>query len=195
MDAQQVIDKIISDANSKADEIKARSAQKAKQSDKDIEKELEEFDKQTKQLADKAAEDEKAHILAAARMDAAKCKLGEKRKILDKVFEQAQQKIQQLDDSQYRELIKKLMLKAVESGDETVVGDKDDSRINQQLIDEVNKELGDKGKLELSEQGESIGGGFILRRGKIQKNVSLPVLIEQAREELEIQIARDFFNK
>lgn len=195
MDAQQVIDKIVSDANKRADEIKQQASRQAQQAEEEFKKELSDFQKQTDQLAEKAAENKKAHILASARMDAAKQKLAEKRKILDKVFEQAKQKIQQLPDQEYRNLIKNLMSEAVESGDETVIAGKDDQRINGELIEQVNNELGDKGNLKLSEQREAIGGGFILRREKIQKNVSLPVLIAQAREELEIEIAQDLFNK
>jgi V/A-type H+-transporting ATPase subunit E len=195
MDAQQVIDKIISDAESKAEEIKKEAAEKAEQQDRKLKDEMAEFDEQTKQLAEQAAENKRAHILAAARMDAAQKKLAEKRKILDKVFDQAKERIQQLPDQEYTDLMKKLMAGAVESGDETVIADKNDQRINSQLIEKVNSELGDKGKLQLSEEREDLGGGFVLRQEKIQKNVSLPVLINQAREELEIEIARELFNK
>jgi len=195
MDAQQVIDKIISDAEKKGDEIKQQASQKAQQAEQGLDRELADFQKQTEQLAEKAGENKKAHILASARMDAAKQKLAEKRKIIDKVFEQAKQRIQQLPDQEYCDLMKKLMKEAVESGDETVIADKDDQRINRQLIEQVNSELGEKSNLQFSEQREAIGGGFILRREKIQKNVSLPVLIAQAREELEIEIAKELFAK
>lgn len=195
MDAQQVIDKIISDAESKAEEIKKEAAETAEQQDRKLKDEMAEFDEQTKQLAEKAAENKRAHILAAARMDTAQKKLAEKRKILDRVFDQAKEKIQQLPDQEYADLMKKLMTGAVESGNETVIADENDQRINKQLIDRVNSELGDKGKLQLSEQRENLGGGFVLRQEKIQKNVSLPVLLDQAREELEIEIARELFNK
>ena len=134
-------------------------------------------------------------ILAAARMDIAKQLLAEKRKILDDVFEQARQQLQNLPEQDYRGLCTKLMLEAVETGDEEVIVDKKDNRINQDFIDQVNQQLSSKGKgeLKLSEQKQDIGAGFILRRGKIKTNVSLDVLLEQARKELEIDLAKELF--
>jgi hypothetical protein len=88
-----------------------------------------------------------------------------------------------------------LMLDAVETGDEEVIVDKRDNRINQDLIDQVNQQLSSKGKgeLKLSEQKQDIGAGFILKRGQIKTNVSLGVLLQQARKELEIDLAKELF--
>jgi hypothetical protein len=45
----------------------------------------------------------------------------------------------------------------------------------------------------LSDQKQDIGAGFILKRGKIKTNVSIQVLLEQARKELEIELAKELF--
>ena len=37
-------------------------------------------------------------------------------------------------------------------------------------------------------------GGFLLQRGKVRTNVSLTVLVEQARKDLEIEVAKDLFS-
>jgi len=88
-----------------------------------------------------------------------------------------------------------LMLKAVETGDEKVIIDKNESRIDQDLINQVNEQLRchGKGNLSLSDQRQDLGGGFILRRGKIKTNVSFEVLLTQARRELEIELAKELF--
>ncbi len=52
---------------------------------------------------------------------------------------------------------------------------------------------GYKGNLRLSEQRQNLGGGFILRRGRIKNNVSLEILLAQARKELEIELAKELF--
>ncbi len=87
------------------------------------------------------------------------------------------------------------MLEAVETGDEEVIVDKNENRINQDLIDQVNQQLRSKGKgsLKLSDQKQDIGAGFILKRGQIKTNVSLIVLLDQARKELEIDLAKELF--
>jgi V/A-type H+-transporting ATPase subunit E len=89
------------------------------------------------------------------------------------------------------------MLAANESGDEQVISDKNDPRVDQKLIDEVNGKLKDgrKGELTLAEKKRDFGGGFLLQRGKIRTNVSIGVLVEQARKDLEIELAKDLFGK
>ena len=59
----------------------------------------------------------------------------------------------------------------------------------------ASKKLSSKGKgnLKLSDQKQDIGAGFILKRGQIKTNVSLTVLLDQARKELEIDLAKELF--
>ena len=195
MEATQVVDKILADAKAEAQKIKKQTDSSEAAEQTKLNEQLDEYKKHTEILAKKAGEDEESHILAAARMDIAKQLLTEKRKILDDVFEQARQQLQNLPEQDYRGLCTKLMLEAVETGDEEVIVDKKDNRINQDFIDQVNQQLSSKGKgeLKLSEQKQDIGAGFILRRGKIKTNVSLDVLLEQARKELEIDLAKELF--
>jgi V/A-type H+-transporting ATPase subunit E len=197
MEAKQVVDKILADAKAEAEKIKKQTdaneaAERAK-----LTEQLNEYKKQTEILAKKAGEDEQSHILAAARMDIAKQLLAEKRKILDDVFEQARRQLQNLPENEYRSLCTRLMLEAVETGDEEVVIDKNEQRINQNFIYQVNQQLSSKGKgkseLKLSDQKQDIGAGFILKRGQIKTNVSLDVLLEQAHKELEIDLVKELF--
>jgi V/A-type H+-transporting ATPase subunit E len=195
MEATQVVDKILADAKAEAQKIEKQTEANEAAEQAKLNEQLDEYNKQTETLAKKAGEDEESHILAAARMDLAKQLLAEKRKILDEVFEQAREQLQSLPDEDYRNLCAKLMLEAVETGDEEVIVDKKENRINQDVIDQVNQQLSSKGKgeLKLSEQKQDIGAGFILRRGQIKTNVSLDVLLEQTRKELEIDLAKELF--
>jgi V/A-type H+-transporting ATPase subunit E len=128
-------------------------------------------------------------------MNIAKEYLAEKRKILDEVYLQAQEQLQNLPDDEYRDLIKKLLLDAVETGDEEVIIDTNEERINHDFIKQINRELGPgyKGNLKLSNERQNLKAGFIISRGKVKTNVSVGVLIDQARKELEIQLAKELF--
>jgi V/A-type H+-transporting ATPase subunit E len=195
MEAKQVVDKILADAKAEAEKIKKQTKANEAAEQAKLNEQLDEYKKQTEVLAKKAGEDERSHILAAARMDIAKQLLAKKRKILDEVFEQARQQLQNLPEQEYRKLCTKLILEAVETGDEEVVVDRNEQRISQDLIHQVNQQLSSngKGELKLSDQRQDIGGGFILKRGQIKTNVSLDVLLEQARKELEIDLAKELF--
>ena len=156
---------------------------------------MQDYKKQTEALAQKAAQDKKLHLLASARMDIAREFLAEKRKILDEVFSQARAQLLNLPDDDYRRLCSKLMHAAVETGDEEVIVDRNERRIDQEFIKQINRELGPgyKGNLRLSDERRNIGAGFILRRGKIKNNVSLEVLLDRARKNLEIELAKELF--
>jgi len=195
MEAEQVVEKILADAKAEAEKIKEQAQDKVAAEQAKLDEQLIEYKKQTEVLAEKAGKDEKSHILAAARMDIAKQFLAEKRKILDEVFEQARRQLRNLPDEQYHELITKLMLEVVETGDEEIVIDKNENRIDQKFIKHINHKLGPgyKGNLRLSDEKQDLGGGFILRRGKIKTNVSIEVLLDQARKELEIELAKQLF--
>ena len=195
MDAEQVVEKILADAKAEADEITKQAEQSQAAEQAQLNKQLDEYKKQTEVLAQNSAEDEKSHLLAAARMDIAKQFLAEKTKILDEVFAQARQNLQNLPDDQYRELMAKLMSEAVETGEEEVIVDNNETRIDRELIDRVNQKLSQSGKgsLKLSDEKQKLGAGFILRQGRIKNNVSVDILLTQARKELGIELAKQLF--
>jgi len=195
MNATEIVDKILADANAEAAKIADQAQQVAKAEKAELDNKLADYKTATEALATKAAQEKKSRLLAAARMDVAKELLKEKKQALDSVFEIAKQKLKSLPDEEYRDLMKKLMLKAVETGDEEVIVDASDGRIDQKFIKNMNRELGPgfKGNLRLSEQKEAIGAGFILRRGNIMNNASLDVLVSQTRKDMEIELAKELF--
>jgi len=195
MEADQVIEKILTDAKAEAEKIKKQAEETQAAEQAKLDEQLKEHNKQTDILAEKAAEDKKLHLLAAARMDIAKQHLAEKRKIIDDVFDQARTQLQNLPDDQYTTLMTKLMLEAVETGDEEIIIGKNEKRIDQKFVKQINRELGPgfKGNLRLANERHNLTGGFILRRGKIKNNVSLDILLARARKELEIQLAKELF--
>ena len=197
MKAGQFKDKILADANTQAGEIAQQARQKEAAEQTRVDEQLDRYKSQTKVIAEKAGEDKKSHLLAAARMEICKEHLAEKRNMLDDVFEQARASVGNLPDDEYRALMKQLMIEAVETGDEEVIVDRNEKRIDLDFIKEVNRQLGPgyQGNLRLPEESLNIGGGFILRRGKIKTNVSIEVLLEQARKDLEIELAQDLFEE
>lgn len=195
MGTEQVVEKILADAQAEAENIKKQAEEKQADERKKLNEQLKEYNNQTQTLAEKTAKDKKLHILAAARMEIAKQYLAEKRKILDELFDKAQKKLRNLPDKEYVNIMTKLMLDAVETGDEEVIIDKKEKRIDQSFIKQVNRKLGPgyKGNLRLSEETKDLGAGFILKRGKIKNNVSIEVLLAKARNELEIGLAKQLF--
>ncbi len=196
MGTEEVVEKILAEAKAEAKKIKKQADEKEAAEQEKFNEQLQEHKKQTSALAEKLGREKKLHLLAAARMDIAKEQLAEKSRILDEVFEQARQQLLKLSDDQYKNLCTNLMLEAVETGDEEVIIDTSETRIDEKFIRQINNKLGPerKGNLKLSNQRQPIGAGFILKRGKIKNNVSLNVLLARARKDLEIDLAKDLFS-
>lgn len=195
MNAKEVVDKILTEAKVEADGIRAEAQSKLSDEDARANASLASYKKETQTLADEQAKEAKSRMLAAARMDIKKEYVQAKARLLDEVFAKAIERVNSLPDKEYQQLISTLMLKAVETGDEEVMVGKNESRIDHNVIKNVNRQLGPgfKGNLQLAGDKAEIDGGFILRRGKIQINVSTEVLVAQARNELEIELANQLF--
>jgi V/A-type H+-transporting ATPase subunit E len=196
MNAEQVIEKILSEAQATADAITAEAKSKAKTAQSDMDKSLGDYRQETHALAETAGKEHKEQMLASARMRLQKENLAAKCDLLDESFSKAVERIKKLSDNEYLSLIEALMVKAVETGSEEVVVGKSETRITDAFIKQVNRKLGTgfKGNLLLAKEKANISGGFILRRGKVQINVSTDVLVSQARENLEMGLAEDLFS-
>lgn len=195
MNAEQVVNKIITEANAQADKIRSEAQEKVEADKSKLDSELKEYRARTETLAAEAGEDKRARMLAAARMENRKANLAAQVKLLDSVFTGAADRINSLETAQYQKLMGQFMTKSVETGDEKVIVGKNETRIDNSLIKNVNRELGPgfRGNIQLADQKADIKGGFILKRGNIQVNVSTEVLVQQVREELEMEIAQELF--
>ncbi len=195
MNAEQVVEKILSQAKAEAEAIVSEAKEKAAAQTAQLETELAEFDKKTETMAKDAAEDKLQRMLAGARMSNAKKVLSAKVANLNEVFDRAKKAVNQLSDEQYLKLMTVMMKKAVETGDEEVIIGKNETRINEAFIKSINRELGAgfKGNLRLAGQRADIAGGFILSRGKVRINASTDVLIERLRESMQVELANELF--
>lgn len=195
MNAEQVVNKILSEAKEKAETIVSEAKKRVETQIAETKTELAAYDKQSETLAEQAAQDKRDRMLAGARMANAKQLLAARVQILEDVFEKAKQAIVGLPDNEYLALMKSLLQKAVETGDEEVVIAKDDNRITPAFIKDVNGQLGSgfQGNLRLAEQRGDFAGGFILTRGNIRINASIDVLVDQVRQSLESELVEDIF--
>jgi V/A-type H+-transporting ATPase subunit E len=195
MEAQQVIDKILSEAHAEADTILQQARDREAEALAKVKDQIEQFNKETDVVAEQTAAAEKAHILAAARMETTQQRLTVKRQLLDQVFQQVLHSLTNLPEKEYRDLMTQRMLEVVQSGDEEVLVSKEEKNIDQGFIKQVNRQLGPgfKGNLRLAEDKMDRSGGFILRRGRVLTNVTFEVMIAQARKEMEVVLAKDMF--
>lgn len=195
MKAEQVVEKILSQAQQEAQAILDQARSRIQQRRADLQGSRQNYAQQTEEKAKAAGEDKLARMLAAARMDLQKKRLAARVDLLNEVFEKARQKINALPEEAYLDLMSRLIMKAAQTGDEEVLVGAQETRLNQKCIKQINQKLGPgfKGNLRLSDEKADIDGGFILRRGNVRINASTGVLIEQMRQDLEIDLAAELF--
>ena len=195
MDSAQVVEKILSEAQVEADGILSEAKEKVAAEESSLKSTLADYRKESESLAAAAGAEKKSRMLATARMELRKEELFVRQGLLDEVFEKASEHVIALSDEAYCELMESLLVKAVETGNEEVVVSKNESRLDERFVKQVNRNLGPgfKGNLQFGQDRCDISGGFILRRGKVQTNVSVEVLISEARQELEMELAASLF--
>jgi len=198
MTIKDISEKIISDAKIQADKIIAQAEDNANNIIKKGKKEADNIKNIILYKYNQEASLIKSKILTEANLEVKKIILSEKQKIIENVFNKALESILKLDDKDYLNIIKKMILDNIETGDETIFIDRlDKKKISESFIEDINKELkskGEKGELKLSTSYLPIKGGVVIGSGKIRKNISLEFLLKKIREELEIQISKDLFN-
>lgn len=195
MNAEQVVQKIMSQAKAEADKILAAAREAAGKEKQRLDQELVGFAGEARKAAEAAGQDKLARMLAAARMQNARELLAAKGQVLDELFARAKQRIEQMPDGEYLELMKRLIHKSVQTGQEEVIVGRHEGRINQDFLNRINGELAGQGKgqLRLSPTREDISGGFILSSGKVRINASVDVLVAQLRDTMEMQLTAELF--
>ena len=131
--------------------------------------------------------------LAKARLDFRMKLLEEKQSFLEETFHSAFEHIRNMDDRDYKELVKKLAVEIAEPGEGTiVVARKDEKRIDPSLASDINKalhEMGTPAKYKVSIEDIDIDGGFILKVGAVEIDCSFSSFFKQKREELESEVS------
>ncbi len=118
-----------------------------------------------------------------------------KREMVDEAFNMAFDSLCKLTENDYKEIVIAMMLDAVDRGKEEVVAGAD-KKIDQKVLDEVNKQLISKnqtGQLTLSKDIGDFNGGFILRNEGIETNCTFKMLINQIKPQIESKVAGILF--
>ena len=180
-DAQAQADAVLGEARQRCEAIKARFDDKAARLYSDRIRE-----------GVKACQDQEDSALRISRMEARKSVLSVKQEMVEKSFDLAVQQIVALPDEKYTAFLANLVKKAGPAGDEEIIlNAADRARVGEALLKAVNA---DDAKMKLSDETRDIKGGLILRRGSIETNCSVELLVELCRGELSAKLADVLFD-
>ncbi len=179
---KKIIDKIVADAVAE----KAKILEQAKkEADVVLQKAQEQSAKITESesvLSDAEAEKARGKEISGAEMEAKKLILSTKQECVKMALERVKQKLSQLSDEEYQNMILTMLEKA-EKGEEIVFSQKD--KQNEALM----AKLAEK-RIAISEETRELEGGFIVKKGEIEYNYSFEAILIVEKENIE-QIAAE----
>lgn len=176
---------IIAKANAEAQEIISNAEAQAK--------------KQEVEIVSKATEEAERKI-AVARSSAetiSRTKFLEVRNaIVNDIISAAYEEIVNLDEKAYFDLLYKLCLENVETGECVMyLSKKDTARVPKDFEDKINSEVYQKGAVQVSKQSRDIENGFILDYGDFEINCTLRAVFDEKMDELRDLLCRHLFSK
>ncbi len=176
-DAQASAEETVRAARARAEEILAAAEAQCKREREETEREAEE---QGKRIRDGKA--------AMARLDSAKIRLAERRRVLDAVYLRALAALLCLERREAVSLSERLLREYAEEGDEIVF-----SKEFPYCGEVAKLSVAVQKKLTVSEERPDLGGGFVLRGKTSDKDVSYRALLAADREAHQAEIARALF--
>jgi len=132
-----------------------------------------------------------------AELEARKQKLKAKQEVVDEAFELALQKLNNLPDLEYQNILVEMISNSIETGkEEVLLSLRDKQRLDPGFINQLNKKLSQKGvtgNLKISDEDRNISGGFILKTGDIEINNSFEAIIRMNRDDIEAEVIKALF--
>jgi V/A-type H+-transporting ATPase subunit E len=195
---ESITNRIIEDANAQASDIIKKAYEAATAIIEDATAtsgaETEKMIRAGKEKALQAA----MRIKAAAVMENRKNKLRAKQELIESIFSSAEAKIKALPDTDYFNILQKLIVAYAKTGDEEILfSESDFKRLPtnyEQVVNNTVKQYGMEGRMKISSLPGNIGeGGFILRRGDIDINATFSSIVKLHRDELELLVAGVLF--
>ena len=143
-----------------------------------------------KEAADLAARNER---LAAEREERLrKTVLAAKQAVMEETYAKALEKLRNLPEARYVEVLTELLLQAAPHGaGEVLFSAQDRETVGQAAVDAANGKSG--GKLTLSGETAPIQGGFILKDGNVEVNCAFDTLVRLQKAETAGQVAQRLF--
>ena len=190
MGIEQIKDKIIDSANQEARRIfdkgltenraKVHAARRVAASDVET----------ARNSAEKDAETIRLRRESAGNLEAKKMRLAAKQEAISASFAAAEKKLSELPKEEYIAFLKKKLAEIGASGGELAFNAKDRESIGEALVSELNS---GGGKFTLSEEILDASGGFVLRMGAVEVDLSFGMLLKTIRQEVTPEVVEVLF--
>ncbi len=190
---EKIIAHIQADAQAQAAAILAQAEQQCAGIREDYDRQAQELYREKIRAGVADCQDKADSAARIARMEAKKNILALKQDMVSASFDLARRKITELPAEQYIDFLARTAAAASSTGDEEMLlNARDRDSIGAQTVEAANAKLGG-GKLTLAAEAGDFDGGFILRRGNIEVNCTVELLVELCRADMSAKIAGVLF--
>lgn len=197
MGTENITQKILDDAKKRAEEIVSEAEGKVKNILENAHEEAKRIKEKVEKDAEELVKKETTRILSLTELEEKKKILQEKIEILEETFRRALDYFISRSENEYQKIMRGLLIKSVNHGDEEVVVAKSDrNRLDQKFLNSVNEELrkmGKTGNLKLTKEFGDFNAGVLLRKDRVEIWCNFEVLLEMLKGDLEIEIAKFLF--
>lgn len=187
----KVKDKILKEAENSKKKIQKETSAKIKEIMDKAKEEAGNIEKKGEIRAREEEKAEKERILSRVRMELSNRKLDKKNEIMEELKSKVREDMKSLNWNDYKELVKELILKASEDGDEEIIP----GTLHEDKVKDLIKELNSNNKYDfkISRIKGDFEVGIVLSKGKRRVNATLSVLLEEAFLEMQEEIVGTLF--
>lgn len=184
-EAKEKAEQILSDARQRAEDIISESGQKSKLDVNEI-----------TEAAKARVNDIKEKSRLNGGIEARKRIAAEKQRLIQQAFDKTRENILSMPGDKYAALLGSLAAKACIDGlgGELLLSQKDLAEHGKNVLDTANEKISGE-KLTLSADTADIAGGVVIRRGNVEINCGIDLILKMLKSEMSRDVAECLFGK
>ena len=190
MALENIINRIIGDAEKKAQSFIDSQQEKADEITIEADKKIEAYRNKGEDKASNTAKSMNDVAEVIVELETSKIELHKKRELIDKIFELALEKILKLPKAEYKKIILK-NLDDLRDGDVIILSEKEKGILLKKDIDEIAKKKGIK--VSLSSECNNNIAGIIIDRKSTVLNFNIETELENLKKEMESEILKGLY--
>lgn len=190
MALENIINRIIGDAEKKAQSFIDSQQEKADEITIEADKKIEAYRNKGEDKASNTAKSMNDVADVIVELETSKIELHKKRELIDKIFELALEKILKLPKAEYKKIILK-NLDDLRDGDVIILSEKEKGILLKKDIDEIAKKKGIK--VSLSSECNNNIAGIIIDRKSTVLDFNIKTELENLKKEMESEILKGLY--
>jgi V/A-type H+-transporting ATPase subunit E len=192
MSIENITEKILAEANDAASAILQKAESQSLEIINEAKSKANDFLNNEALKSENDAEVLKQRKVSAAQLQAKKMLLSAKQESINKSFDEALKKLNNISEEVYINFIISEIEKSSLLEGELVLNEKDKKNIGEKLVILANEKL-NTSKIILSEKTIQASGGFVLKNGNIEINSTFETILSSIKDELTFEVANVIF--